>query len=1020
MFRKSWLQVLALGICLASAALAGTFGKVVAIGGHASDIALDEARGVLYVANFTANRIEVMSLSNNTVRTSINVPSQPASLAISPDGHYLVIAHYGNLDPKVGASTNGLTVVDLNSGGRQFYSFGLTPLGVAFGIDNKALIATTQDWELFDPVNGTLQTIDTIAGVTAKQIPVATDNNPSQVVSASMATSGDGLTIWGMSDQVLFYYDVNTQTINGGLYTSSPLMTPRTISVPRDGSYAAMGWMIQDKRFQTRAQWPNPSGVTGIGSTAIDSARNIIYAQIPMLDPTAAATTTTTTTPPAGGSSGTTTPTTAATSQPPVLQIQDADNLTVRQRLHLPENLTGKSLLSSDGNVMYSVSDSGVLVMPVGNLNSVARIGASVRDLVFRGSGCGNTVVSQNILISDPGGNAVDFTLSASTPGVTFSPASGTTPRTVQVSVDPTAFQTAKGTTAVTVAITSQGAVNIPQSFRVLVNLHDPDQRGTTIDIPGTLVDMIADPTSDRLFVLRQDTSEVLVYDSNTFTQLASLRTGATPQSMTITFDKKWLLVANSNSGYISVFDMGTLQPSTPISLGYGPKGEWRTATSVASAGGAVLAAVHSAAAGAIQKIDMVSRIGIEPASLGIYKNSVPNDTVLIATPNGSSIMAASTDGSTLLYDSNSNTFTVSRKDFNALSGAYAASSYGQFLVGDTLLNGSLVPVGKLDTSSGTSSGFAFVDDYQLRLLYGKSAADPGNIQHLASGSAGVLTTRLIEAPLTGTITEAFTRTLAVTYSRNALAGLSVTGLTVLPWVYNTPIVPPSISSVVNAASGSQSVAPGSLVSIYGANLSPVSLTSSTIPLPTSLGDSCLTVNGIAVPVLFVSPSQINAQLPYETDGNVTLILKTPSGTSDNYNLTVSSGAPSVFSGSVGGQVGVPTIIRALNNEILTASNPAHRGETIVIYVAGLGKTVPAVPAGQPAPESPLASVVTPVRVDVGGYALSVAFAGLVPDQIGLYQINAVIPKNAPTGLNVPLTIAQGQNSTTVNIRVVE
>ena len=74
---------------------AATFGRVVAIGGQASDLALDEARQVLYVANFTANRVDVVSLGTNSVQTSINVAPFPSSLALSPDGRYLVICHYG-------------------------------------------------------------------------------------------------------------------------------------------------------------------------------------------------------------------------------------------------------------------------------------------------------------------------------------------------------------------------------------------------------------------------------------------------------------------------------------------------------------------------------------------------------------------------------------------------------------------------------------------------------------------------------------------------------------------------------------------------------------------------------------------------------------------------------------------------------------------------------------------------------------------------------------------------------------
>src|SRR5438874_553434 len=83
MLRKSWF-VAATAFLLAGSALAGTFGKVVSIGGHASDLALDEPRGVLYVANFTANRIEVMSLQSNTIQTSLNVAAQPSAVPVPP------------------------------------------------------------------------------------------------------------------------------------------------------------------------------------------------------------------------------------------------------------------------------------------------------------------------------------------------------------------------------------------------------------------------------------------------------------------------------------------------------------------------------------------------------------------------------------------------------------------------------------------------------------------------------------------------------------------------------------------------------------------------------------------------------------------------------------------------------------------------------------------------------------------------------------------------------------------------
>ena len=98
MLRKLYLlAAIVSAFLLGHPALAATFGKVVSIGGHASDVALDEPRGVLYIANFTANRIEVMSLATKTILTSINVMPQPYSISVSPDGHWLLVAHYGNL-----------------------------------------------------------------------------------------------------------------------------------------------------------------------------------------------------------------------------------------------------------------------------------------------------------------------------------------------------------------------------------------------------------------------------------------------------------------------------------------------------------------------------------------------------------------------------------------------------------------------------------------------------------------------------------------------------------------------------------------------------------------------------------------------------------------------------------------------------------------------------------------------------------------------------------------------------------
>src|SRR5678815_499368 len=118
---NGYFLTLALAALASSGASAASFGTIAPIGGHASDIALDESRGVLYIANFTANRIEVMSTADYSIRTSMNVAPQPGALSLSPDSKFLLVAHYGSLtvsDP----SKNAVTLINLNDNTRQTLS----------------------------------------------------------------------------------------------------------------------------------------------------------------------------------------------------------------------------------------------------------------------------------------------------------------------------------------------------------------------------------------------------------------------------------------------------------------------------------------------------------------------------------------------------------------------------------------------------------------------------------------------------------------------------------------------------------------------------------------------------------------------------------------------------------------------------------------------------------------------------------------------------------------------------------
>lgn len=990
---------LLLALVLPGLSWGATFGTVVPIGGQGSDLVLDEPRGVLYVANFTANRVEKLSTKDNSIHGSINVGRQPGALALSPDGQFLVIAHYG---PWTTASqANFLTVIRLGNNAQRVFALDSPPLGVAFGADGLALVVTAGEFLTLDPSTGGIRVLATIPEVTAHMLPQPLNTFPPKIIAASMAASGDGWHIYGLADTFRFNYEVKSRWIFAYGYTATPPMGPRVLSANHDGSYYTAGWGLFDAPGNLVAEFRNPSGVLNVGSSAIDSVAGVIYAQIQEAV--------------SQDSSGSP-DSTPAPAAPPVLRIVDADNLTLRQKLSLPENLAGRSVLNSSGTVLYALSDSGVLVLPVGRLQDTHRVSAAEEDLVFRANPCDRGPSVQQLHISDPGGGNTDFALVSSNPAITLSPSHGVTPATVSVRVDLSAFQGRTGTVVESIQLQSASAINLPDPVRVLINSRTPELRGTFVDVPGTLVDILADPVRNRFYVLRQDKNRVLVFDAETAAQVATLRTSNTPTQLAFSFDHKYLLIGHDDSQLAYVYDLDTLKATPPVIF---PPGHYPR--SIAASGRATLAACRVAGPDhQIDAIDLISRTAQTWPTLGTFENTIHLNTMLTASPNGSSILGVMADGNVVLYNAAADTFTLSRKDFTALQGPYAASSSNQFVVGDNLLNESLVPVMKFGNGQDVSSGFAFVGGLGLRTT--ATSNGPGIIEHVDLNSGDPLrSTRMVECPLTGTPDAAFTRTLAPLANGKSIVSLTTSGFTILPAQYDAAVIPPQLNSVVNAADFSSAVAPGGLIAIFGTNLAPTNMATNELPLPTALGESCLTLNGALLPMLFVSPQQINAQLPFDADGSGTLVLNTPGGISNNYGLTLSSAAPSIFrTGVAGPDTGIPTVIRLHNNQFVTPTNPIHPGDTIVIYATGMGRTSPAVTAGQAAPSNPLSQVDDQPIVTLGGVALTVGYAGLVPGEVGVYQINATVPHGLAQDIKVPLTIAQSGGTTSLNVRVVK
>jgi uncharacterized protein (TIGR03437 family) len=217
-------------------------------------------------------------------------------------------------------------------------------------------------------------------------------------------------------------------------------------------------------------------------------------------------------------------------------------------------------------------------------------------------------------------------------------------------------------------------------------------------------------------------------------------------------------------------------------------------------------------------------------------------------------------------------------------------------------------------------------------------------------------------------------------------------------------------SNGVVSATGYGAPSPGSLISLYGVNLAVDDLTQATgFPLPTSLKEVSLLVNGQAVPLLASTPWQINAQLPQTAAAGTAAFQVGYAGGArlPAVSAAVRSTSPENFffpfaRGLLGAVLGYSqaAAFHAGTGVAADLDHPAAVGETLEIYGLGLGVTNPMVQAGLASPASPPARALETPRLQIGGKDAVVVFAGLAPGVAGVYQVNAIVPAGLLPGLH--------------------
>jgi uncharacterized protein (TIGR03437 family) len=234
---------------------------------------------------------------------------------------------------------------------------------------------------------------------------------------------------------------------------------------------------------------------------------------------------------------------------------------------------------------------------------------------------------------------------------------------------------------------------------------------------------------------------------------------------------------------------------------------------------------------------------------------------------------------------------------------------------------------------------------------------------------------------------------------------------------------------LLEAAGYSGRFTPGSILSLFGTNLATATSGASAVPLPTSLGGTSVLVNGQAAPLFFVSPTQINFQLPWETAGQtqVSIAVRAGTVTSSAQNIPLAASAPGLFATNSAGtgqgaiQIANTVVFAAPTGSIPGAqARPANRGEDLSIFCASLGSVANQPLSGAAAPTTPpLSTTIATPNVSMGGVQSDVTFSGLAPGFVGLYQVNVRVPDNAPSGDSVPITVNIGTvASNTVTVAV--
>ncbi len=625
------------------------------------------------------------------------------------------------------------------------------------------------------------------------------------------------------------------------------------------------------------------------------------------------------------------------------LLMNDSRNLAIQLGIRLPESIVAKMVITADGANAWSLSQSGMIYLPLSTLYDYPIIQPDTTQVFLSSNPCNRGLATGSLKVNNLGKGKLTFAINNTNSALVSQVTSGLAPSSIQFTMDPgranvsrqsgtnlyTGTQTLSGT-PLDVNLSSNEAINIPNTIHVYMNQRDPDQRGIIFPIPvytnnspastsnptftggnEGLQDIVLDQGRNRVYISNSARNEIEMFDTVNQVFLNPIAVGQLPHQMALSTDANTLYVGNTGGELISIVDLTQNPPINTGVVNFPPLPRQAGGTNAAvinprSLAYGLFGLEFIMSNGGQWKLSTGNVATVRPADSITKINSSNNITAptdMIASNDGLFILTLSGGGVGFLYDASSDSYVSEADLFPApiqgLFGPLAVGPGGSYyLAGGLVLNSSLttLPTSGNSNASATQRNVAalypldqnnyvaFTTSFRASITATSADEQRPTLQmvNVNSGQTTLLGVAAEQPRYTvfgTTRTNIPPRTMVVDNNGTAYL-ITLSGLSVVPLTINGVAVPQV--SAVKPATGT-SMTPGSFVTITGSGLA-TAATASTLPAPTVLGGSCVTFNDVSLPLFQTSDGTVQAQIPANvlTGSNVVVVRSLATGQYSN------------------------------------------------------------------------------------------------------------------------------------------